>query len=105
VRRPLGKAKFVRLFLTTTYRSSAMRGVLQVAVAALLIALAIAALPMPTAINTTVSPVGHTPSNGHGPGRDKNQAHSAQAANGAQAAENAINQILQNRLKNICRGC
>jgi hypothetical protein len=82
-----------------------MRSILQVAVVALLIALPAGTLPMPSAIDTPVPRAAHGPSSSHGPATDKNQAHAAQPANGAQAAENAINQILQNRLKSICRGC
>jgi hypothetical protein len=82
-----------------------MRSILQVAVVALLIALPVGTLPMPSTINTPVSPAAHAPSSRDGLAIDKKQGHSGQPANGAQAAENAINQILQNRLKSICRGC
>jgi len=76
-----------------------MRSIPEIAAVALLIVLPVAALPMPTAIDTVVSPAAHTPSSGLGPVEDHNQVHAAQSANGAQAAEEAINQILQNRLK------
>jgi len=79
-----------------------MRSIPKIAAVALLIALPVAALPMPTAID---SPAAHTPSSGLRPVEDHNQAPAAQAANGAQAAAEAIDQILQNRLKSICRGC
>jgi len=82
-----------------------MRCILQVTVAALLIVLPVGTLPMPSAIDSPVSPAAHASSRRHGLASDKYRAHSAQPANGAQAAENAINQILQNRLKSICHGC
>ena len=68
---------------------------------ALLIVLAAAALPMPTAVDIMASPPTHAWSN-LPPTEDKKPARST---NGALAAEKAINQILQNRLKSICRGC
>jgi len=81
-----------------------MRSIPEIAAVALLIALPVVALPMPTA-TAIASPAAHTPSGGLGPGEDQNQPHSAHSANGVQAAEKALDQILENRLKSICRGC